>query len=377
MIRRVITAVALLATVAGCATSTAPGAVGVNRSQLMMVSSAMINAQAAEGFSKLTATAASAGKLNSDVAMTARVKDISKRIIAQAKVFRPDAASWDWQVNVIDSDQVNASCMPGGKIVVYSGLIKKLDLTDAELAAVLGHEVAHALREHSREKVSQKVLSDAVVQGLAASRSRYAPVHASLAQVGSLLFVQLPYSREMETEADLMGLELMARAGYDPKLASNVWVKMQKLEGGSGRLEFLATHPNHENRIAALESTVPKVAPLYASVAVPSSAGASQMAAAAPVPNVAAAASPAMNSRAVQVSVEATALVAGLTATTPRRVGQSSYEIERMGREKRCDAGARAWLVSQEPGIEHYTYQCNAQETWTLKCEYRQCSISR
>lgn len=227
-----------------------------------MVPAARISAQAAEGYAKLSTAASEANKLNSDAAMTSRVRDIAARLISHVGVYRPDARDWNWQVNVFESEQINAFCMPGGKIGVFSGLITKLELSDTEIAAVVGHEIAHALREHTREKVSQQTLSNAVVQGIANSGSRNAGAASALTSAGALLFLHLPFSRDMELEADVMGLELMARGSYDPRLASAVWEKMQR-RGGSGGPAFFRTHPTNENRIAAIEAAVPKVLPLY------------------------------------------------------------------------------------------------------------------
>lgn len=254
--------VAALLLCSGCATSTKPGAIGVDRSQLLIVSSDVINKQAASLYATTSNKAQSAGKLNSDTALTARVRGISDKLIKQVGVYRPEAASWKWEVNVFESDQINAFCYPGGKIGVYSGIITRLNLTDSELAAVLGHEISHALREHSREKASQSQLSSAIAQGLASSGSTYGALYGAAASIGSQLFFQLPYSREMESEADVMGLELMARAGYDPRAASNVWRKMQATVGGS-KVDFLSTHPASQTRIATLDAAVPKVLPLY------------------------------------------------------------------------------------------------------------------
>jgi predicted Zn-dependent protease len=260
---RPFAALATAALLTACATSTAPGAVGIQRQQLLMVPAATVNAEAAKGFNQLSATAGSKGQLNSDPVMTRRVRDIGFRLIKEVPVFRPDAAQWAWEINVFDSDEVNAFCAPGGKIGVYTGIIRKLDLSDNELAAVMGHEIAHALREHSREQVSQQTLSSTVVQGIAASGSSNAGAASALAAVGAQFFLHLPFSRDMELEADVMGLELMARAGYDPRHAPAVWRKMQRLAGGKEPVQFFSTHPNSSNRIAALEANVPKVLPLY------------------------------------------------------------------------------------------------------------------
>jgi Zn-dependent protease with chaperone function len=226
ILRRLAPWLAAALVLGGCATSTAPGAVGVTRPQLMIVPSAAVAARAAEGYARMSVEASQAGRLNTDVALTARVRGVAQQLIAVAGSFRPDAAGWPWEINVIQSTELNAFCMPGGKIAVYSGLVERLQLTDAEIAAVMGHEISHALREHSREKISQQTLSQAVVTAIANTGKRNAGAHGALAALGSKLFLQLPFSREMELEADVMGLELMARAGFDPAEAKNVWVKI-------------------------------------------------------------------------------------------------------------------------------------------------------
>ncbi|WP_298231435.1 M48 family metallopeptidase [uncultured Azohydromonas sp.] len=264
--RHLLAALGTAALLAACATSTAPGAVGIQRQQLLMVPAATVNAEAAKGFNQLSSAASSKGKLNNDPVITKRVRDIGFRLIKEVPVFRPDAAQWAWEINVFDAEEVNAFCAPGGKIGVYTGIVRKLDLSDDELAAVMGHEIAHALREHSREQVSQQALSGAVVQGIAASSNSSAA--GALAAVGAQFFLHLPFSRDMELEADVMGVELMARAGYDPRAAPNVWRKMQRLAGGQEPVQFFSTHPNSSNRIAALEAAVPKVMPLYQARAV-------------------------------------------------------------------------------------------------------------
>lgn len=247
----------------GCASSTAPGTLGVDRSQLLMVASSQINSQAALGFTKMSSHARQNGKLNTDRVMTRRVRDIGNRLIREAVVFRADAASWAWEINVFDSNEVNAFCAPGGKIGVNSGIITRLDLTDDELAAIMGHEIAHALREHSREKVSQKVLSSIAIQTVAASAGKNAALTGLLAQAGTQMFLHLPNSREMELEADVMGLELMARAGYNPRHASSLWRKMQAVQGGSANSDFFSTHPSSGNRIGALDAAAEKMLPVY------------------------------------------------------------------------------------------------------------------
>jgi predicted Zn-dependent protease len=151
--------------------------------------------------------------------------------------------------------------MPGGKIMVYSGLVNQLDLTDAELAAVIGHEISHALREHSRERISRAYAQQIALVGAAAVAGVEGAALDIANQVATVTF-QLPHSREQEAEADRMGLELMARAGYDPHAAVKVWEKMGAKSSG-GPPEFLSTHPSDESRIEDLQANIPRVMPLY------------------------------------------------------------------------------------------------------------------
>lgn len=273
----------LVGVVIGCANTTSSGAIGLQRSQLMILSSEEVNSQAAQGFQKLTNSALSQKKLNTNHQLTTRVRSVGKDLIAQVGVFRQDALKWDWEINVFDSDEINAFCAPGGKIGVYTGIVNRLQLTDDELAAVMGHEIAHALREHSREKMSQKGLSDIAVLATSAATG----VDASLLNSGTQLLMHLPNSRAMEMESDVIGLELMARAGYDPRNASSIWKKMLKVSSGKQQPAFFSTHPASEDRIAALDANVPKVLPLYeearlAAAANPKPAAAADTAAAAP-----------------------------------------------------------------------------------------------
>lgn len=147
----------------GCTTTTASGAVGADRPQLMLISSDKLDQMAAQSYAKLTSDAVSKGKLNEDHAMLQRVRAVAARIEPQTAVFRQDAPGWKWEVNVITSSELNAFCMPGGKIMFYSGLINTLHLSDDEIAIVMGHEISHALREHSREQVSQAIAAQTAI----------------------------------------------------------------------------------------------------------------------------------------------------------------------------------------------------------------------
>ena len=209
----------------GCETTTSGGAVGADRSQLMLVSSQQLDQMAAQSYAKLKADASGKGTLNQDQAMLQRVRTIAGRLEPQTTVFRPDAPGWKWEVNVITSNELNAFCMPGGKIMVYSGLINQLNLTDDEIAIVLGHEIAHALREHSREQVSQAMAAQAAI-GLGAALLGLGQGSADLAGAGYEALIATRFSRADETEADRIGLELTARAGYDPRAGVTLWQKM-------------------------------------------------------------------------------------------------------------------------------------------------------
>ena len=255
-----IAAVATLATACQTVQTTQPGAVGVQRKQLMLVSEQEIEKGAQEAYQQELAKARDQHALNTNREMHDRVQRIAQRLIPQTSAFRPDAAQWAWEVNVQTTDDVNAYCMPGGKIMVYTGLIEKLNATDAELAAVIGHEIAHALREHSRERISRAYAEQLALAGIAVATGAGQNTMAIASQVSAVTF-SLPHSREQEAEADRIGLELMARAGFDPNASVSLWQKMAKLGGGGP--EFLSTHPSGESRIRDLQASIPRVMPLY------------------------------------------------------------------------------------------------------------------
>jgi predicted Zn-dependent protease len=248
----------------GCETvkTTSAGAVGVDRKQQMLVSSAEIEQGAAAAYETELKTAREKGVLNTDKAQLARVTTIAKRIVAATPAFRADATAWNWQFNVQKTKELNAYCMPGGRIMVYSGLIESLDVSDAELATVIAHEVAHALREHTRERVSRAYAQQLVLQG-AAAVTGVGEGTANIANMIGQVTFQLPFSRDQESEADQIGLELMARAGYDPRAAVTLWNKMAAA-ASSGQPKFLSTHPAPKDRIKDIEKNLPRVLPLYA-----------------------------------------------------------------------------------------------------------------
>ena len=259
--------IALLATsslgLAGCATTTKDSVSGVNRSQFMLLPSGTVDKMSAQAYAQSLGEAQKKNTLNADPAMVARVRGIANRLIAQVGVFRPDAAQWKWEVNVEKNDQLNAYCMPGGKIMVLSGLVEKIKATDDELGAVIGHEIAHALREHGRERMSQAYVQQFGLQALASFVTGSAGgAITQAAGMGSQLFFAMPNGREQEREADKMGLELAARAGYNPDAAVTLWEKMGA-QSKNAPPEFFSTHPASANRIADLKALAPKVRPLY------------------------------------------------------------------------------------------------------------------
>jgi predicted Zn-dependent protease len=258
-------ALAAAGALAGCQSvqTTSAGAVGIERAQRMspLVSETDLRQQADLAYDQVLAKERQQGTLNADPALTARVRSITSRLIPAAQAFRPEATRWNWEVNVIRSEQMNAWCMPGGKIAVYTGLITKLQLTDDEIAAIVGHEIAHALREHARERASEQLGAQVLVTGAVVALGG----GQTSMDLGSLFyktFFGLPNSRLHETEADRIGVELAARAGYDPRAAISLWRKMAA-QGGAGGPEFLSTHPSPDTRLADLNVYANRVMPLY------------------------------------------------------------------------------------------------------------------
>jgi predicted Zn-dependent protease len=254
----------LLATaLLGCQTAptTRSGAVGVDRQQTMLVSSEEVDRSAAQAYRQEMSAAARVGRLNRDPRQVARVRTIAARLISQTGTFRADARGWVWETNVVSAEAVNAWCMPGGKMAVYTGLIQQLTPTDDELAAIMGHEIAHALREHGRERASQ-AMATAIGLNILGAVTGMSRSTMDLSSIVIDVTVMKPNSREHESEADRIGVELAARAGYDPRAAISLWVKMRGL-GESQPPQFLSTHPSHETRIADLRAYAARVMPLY------------------------------------------------------------------------------------------------------------------
>lgn len=245
-----------VALIIGCATSP------TGRRQLMLVSEESAIAASKDAYVEMLKPYAQKGKLDNDPALKRRVYNITGRLIAQAIKMRPDTENWEWSIKIIDDPKtVNAWAMAGGKMALYSGLVIQIKPTDDELAQVLGHEIAHALAKHSAEKMSVAMASSigVVAVGVASDRKGLALTGAALA---AALAVQRPNSRAAESEADRIGIELAAKAGYDPRAAITLWQKMAQV-GGKGPPEFLSTHPSPENREKKLAGYVPEMMPYY------------------------------------------------------------------------------------------------------------------
>ena len=253
---------AVIALFSACANTTRPGAVGVNRSQFMMISSSEVDRLSAISYNDQAQKAKEKNILVTSGPTYDRLKRIANRLIPQTGEFRDDTRQWNWQLTLIDTPTLNASCAPGGKVTFYTGIIEQLNLSDDETAAIMGHEIAHAIREHGRERVSQAMAQSAVANIAMAAAGGYGSAVSAANQVAQYVLV-LPNSRQNESEADAIGLELAARAGYNPQAAISVWKKMIKATDSKSPPEFLSTHPSGETRIEQLTALMPVVEPLY------------------------------------------------------------------------------------------------------------------
>ena len=257
----------LLAAGAAAATAAASPAlaqvdVGKSSAMRQLVPAASLERSATQEYSKVLAEARAKGALAPDhYPQLQRLRTIAARLIPYAGQWNPRAKGWQWEVNLIGNKQINAWCMPGGKIAFYTGILDQLKLTDDEVAMVMGHEMAHALREHARERMAKNTATDMGLR-LGAQLLGLGQAGDLAAGVGSQLLT-LKYSRDDETEADLVGLEMAARAGYNPQSSVALWKKMAAANGGKGPPGFLSTHPTGPDRIKRLEANLPKVQGLY------------------------------------------------------------------------------------------------------------------
>jgi predicted Zn-dependent protease len=244
--------------------------VDVKKSSLRLLPASTVERSAAQQYGDLMRQAAQHNALNNDRRQVERLRNIARALIPQSTRFNQDAQRWRWEVNLVSSRNVNAFCMPGGKIAFFTGILDSLRLTDDEVAAVMGHEIAHALLEHGRARMSEQVMKSVGIS-IAASLLNLGQMSTELLSHAANLAVSLPYARTQERDADLVGIELAARAGYDPRAAVNVWHKMQQVgsQGAPGQAvrgqppQFLSTHPSHATRIKEIEANLPRVLSLY------------------------------------------------------------------------------------------------------------------
>ena len=235
--------------------------VGKNSAFSNLVPADSVERSSAEEYQKMLQQAsekkALAGKDNPQLL---RLRAIAAKIIPHALQWNPRASNWQWEVNLIGSKQINAYCMPGGKIAFYTGILDQLKLTDDEVAMVMGHEIAHALREHARERMGKSAATN-IGASLLTQLLGLGQIGQTVTNYGAQLLT-LQFSRDNESEADLVGMELAARAGYDPRAGVTLWQKMSAANKGAPP-QWLSTHPSGTTRIGDIEANLPKVMPLY------------------------------------------------------------------------------------------------------------------
>ncbi len=263
MNKSLITSLALVLALAACQTNPVTG-----RQQLMLVSEESAIAASKEAYVAMMLPLEKSGKVNNNAAETARIERITGLLIPQAIKLRPETANWEWSIKVIDEPKtVNAWAMAGGKMAIYTGLIDQLKATDDELAQVLGHEISHALAKHTAERMSRAMAMEAGlgVLGATTQGSQYGGLALTGAQLAAVVALELPNSRGAESEADRIGMELAAKAGFHPQAAVTLWEKMGKVGGGDGssRFDFLSTHPAPAKRMETLAELVPQMMPYY------------------------------------------------------------------------------------------------------------------
>ena len=253
--KKTIATAVLAATLIACATSP------TGRRQLMLISSDQAISASRTAYVQQMRAFDEKGLISDDRALVSRINLITGRLVAQAIRMRPESGKWDWSVEVIDDpDTINAWCMAGGRMAIYTGLIEKTKATDDEIAQVMGHEIAHALADHTAERMSIAMATQLGVVAVGASTGDDRAMAGAAA--AALLAVNLPNSRTAETEADRIGIELAAKAGYHPDAAASLWQKMAQA-GGSGPPQFLSTHPAPGNRQQTLARLAPQMMQYY------------------------------------------------------------------------------------------------------------------
>ncbi len=253
-----LSACAALITLAGCTTM----------ADMAGYDSATLNASAAKSYTQVVQQAQSKKMVDTTSATSRRIQNVFTRLKPYANNANQTGIPFDWQMTVIKSDELNAWAMPGGKMAMYTGMVDKLNLTDDEIAAVVGHEMTHALLEHSKKAVGQQVLTGLATSIGGSILTQTTGVSSDVVNVSSDLLsqygVNMPFSRSQESEADAGGLRLMAQAGYNPQSAISVWEKMNRVRDNNNTLNaILSSHPTNNARIQAIRNMLPQVMPIY------------------------------------------------------------------------------------------------------------------
>jgi len=257
MVRKISTLLLLAVLLGACAVSP------TGRRQFLLVSEESAIAASREAYVAQINELNAAGKLVTDPVITRRVDRITGRLVAQAVMLRPETAGWEWSVEVIDEPMtVNAWCMAGGRMAVYTGLLQQLEPTDDELAQVMGHEISHALANHTAEKMSVAMATQVGVVAAGVLADDNAAAVMGAAALAAQFAIGLPNSRTAETEADEIGIEIAAKAGYDPNAAVTLWQKMGAASG-EGPPQFMSTHPSPANRQERLRELAPQMMGYY------------------------------------------------------------------------------------------------------------------
>lgn len=260
--KKIISIFLVCAVLVGCKSNPISG-----RAQFMLVPENMAISESNKAYKAMLTPIKKDGKLNADPDMLERVKTITSRLVAQAVIYRPDAANWNWSVQVIDEPEIiNAWCMAGGRMAIYSGLILKLEATDGEIAQVMGHEISHALLSHTRERMSRALAMQLGItaMSIAVSDEKYGGIAIQGTAMAAIIALELPNSRTAESESDRLGIEIAAKAGFDPKAAVTLWKKMADESGQKdSRFDFLSTHPAPVKRMEELEILTQAMMPYY------------------------------------------------------------------------------------------------------------------
>ena len=225
--------------------------------------SATLNAQSAQSFAQLTQEARAKNQLDTSSSTYQRINTVFQRLKPYADQMNQTGQRFDWKLAVLKSDTVNAYVAPGGKVVFYTGIVNKLNLTNDEIAAVMGHEMTHALEEHSKSKIGAQALTNlAIGIGTSYAGANIGEAGNAAISLGSQIGIGLPYSRNLESRADYGGLMLMAKAGFNPNAAITLWEKMNRLDG-AGKGSFLSTHPSNSQRIGDMRKNLPAALAVY------------------------------------------------------------------------------------------------------------------